>query len=183
MFLITLQFDQRQKKHNHQPKPTTKPMLTQKFLEGFQIDQWIILVLLKGGTDDITPWKAIHTWYIRGIHTWYIRGMYCQLGEYILPTTLYKNQNNPLNWYLPVSSPAKTNCRRGAKRSRSIAVLLPPETSKALMASWNKRGPPRTSKLNFQKSFEKSIFKVYENISGLQTNKTKQTVNSTVTDF
>lgn len=44
----------------------------------------------------------------------------------------------------PSSSPARTSCRNGAKRSRSMAVLLPPEASKALMASWNRRGPPRT---------------------------------------
>ena len=50
--------------------------------------QWIILVLVIGGRDFITPQEAIYTWYISG--------MYCQLGDYILPTTLYKNLKNPL---------------------------------------------------------------------------------------
>ena len=36
----------------------------------------IILVLVKGGRDYITPQKAIYTWYIGGI--------YCQLGDYII---------------------------------------------------------------------------------------------------
>ena len=50
----------------------------------------IILVLVKGGRDYITPQKAIYTSYIPGI--------YCQLGDYILPTTLYQNQNNPMTF-------------------------------------------------------------------------------------
>ena len=57
----------------------------------YAIGQWIILVLVKGGRDYITPPRRQYTWYISGI--------YCQLGDYILPTTLYKNQNNPLNWW------------------------------------------------------------------------------------
>ena len=51
--------------------------------------QCIIPVLVTGGRDYITPQKAIYTWYISGIH--------CQLGDYILPTTLHKNLKNPLN--------------------------------------------------------------------------------------
>ena len=43
------------------------------------IDQWLFLVPLKGGRDYITPQKAIYKWYISGI--------YCQLGDYMLPTT------------------------------------------------------------------------------------------------
>ncbi len=50
--------------------------------------QWLFLVPLKGGRDYITPQKAIYKWYIRGI--------YCQLGDYMLPTTLYRNLKNPL---------------------------------------------------------------------------------------
>ena len=53
-----------------------------------EFSQWIILVLVIGGRDYITPHKAIYTWYISGI--------YCQLGVYIPPTTLYRNLNNPL---------------------------------------------------------------------------------------
>ena len=30
------------------------------------------------------------------IYTSYVSGIFCQLGDYILLTTLYKNQNNPL---------------------------------------------------------------------------------------
>ena len=29
-------------------------------------------------------------------YKWYISGIYCQLGDYILPTTLYRNLKNPL---------------------------------------------------------------------------------------
>ena len=52
------------------------------------IRQWIILVLVIGGRDYITHQKAIYTWYISGI--------YCQLGDYILSTTLYKNLKSRL---------------------------------------------------------------------------------------
>ena len=41
--------------------------------------QWIFLVPVKGGRDYIIPQKAIYKWYISGI--------YCQLGDYMLPTT------------------------------------------------------------------------------------------------
>ena len=41
--------------------------------------QWSFLVPLIGGRDYIIPQKAIYKWYISGI--------YCQLGDYILPTT------------------------------------------------------------------------------------------------
>ena len=43
------------------------------------LNQWLTLVPLKGGRDYITPQKAIYKWYISGI--------YCQLGDYIIPTT------------------------------------------------------------------------------------------------
>ena len=41
--------------------------------------QWLFLVPLKGGRSHITPQKAIYKWYISGI--------YCQLGDYMPPTT------------------------------------------------------------------------------------------------
>ena len=41
--------------------------------------QWIFLVPLKGGRDSITPQQATYKWYISGI--------YCQLGDYMPPTT------------------------------------------------------------------------------------------------
>ena len=41
--------------------------------------QWLFLVPVKGGRDYITPQKAIYKWYISGI--------YCQLGDYMPPTT------------------------------------------------------------------------------------------------
>ena len=44
-------------------------------------NQWLFLVPLKGGRWQITPQKAIYKWYISGI--------YCQLGDYMLPTTFY----------------------------------------------------------------------------------------------
>ena len=62
---------------------------------GEAVSQWLFLVPLKGGRDYITPQKAIYKWYISGI--------YCQLGDYIPPTTLYRNLKNPLSkWrYFP----------------------------------------------------------------------------------
>ena len=48
----------------------------------------IVLVLVIGGRDYIIPQKAIYTWYISGI--------YCQLGDYMIPTTFYKNLKKPL---------------------------------------------------------------------------------------
>ena len=44
-----------------------------------RFDQWLFLVPLKGGRWHITPQKAIYKWYISGI--------YCQLGDYMPPTT------------------------------------------------------------------------------------------------
>ena len=41
--------------------------------------QWLFLVPLNDGRDYITPQKAIYKWYISGI--------YCQLGDYMPPTT------------------------------------------------------------------------------------------------
>ena len=49
----------------------------------------IILVLVVGGRDYTTPAKGKD-------YTWYISGIKCQLGDYILSTTLYKNMTNPL---------------------------------------------------------------------------------------
>ena len=42
--------------------------------------QWIFQVPVKGGRDYRTPQKAIYKSYISGI--------YCQLGDYMPPTTL-----------------------------------------------------------------------------------------------
>ena len=50
------------------------------FGEGTTFYQWIFQVPVKGGRDYITPQKAIYKWYISGI--------YCQLGDYMPPTTL-----------------------------------------------------------------------------------------------
>ena len=51
----------------------------------------IVLVLVIGGRDlyYIIPWKAIYTWYTSG--------MYCQLGDYMLPTTFYKKLKDPVS--------------------------------------------------------------------------------------
>ena len=62
-----------------------------EFREGHmpELDQWIIgTVLVIGGRDYIIPQEAIYTGYISGI--------YCQLGDYMLPTIYYQNHNNPL---------------------------------------------------------------------------------------
>ena len=55
---------------------------------GDYLFQWIFQVPVKGGRVYITPQEAIYKWYISGI--------YCQLGDYILPTTLYRNLKIPL---------------------------------------------------------------------------------------
>ncbi len=48
----------------------------------------MILVLVIGGREHIITQLAIYTPLIPGI--------YCQLGDYMLPTTFYKNLENPL---------------------------------------------------------------------------------------
>ena len=50
--------------------------------------QWIFQVPLKGGRWHIFPQLAVYTTYIPLI--------YCLLGGYIIPTTLYRNLKNPL---------------------------------------------------------------------------------------
>ena len=47
-----------------------------------------IMVLVIGGRDFVIPLKAIYTWYISCI--------YCQVGDYMLPTTIYKNLKHRL---------------------------------------------------------------------------------------
>ena len=49
------------------------------FLTNKVLGQWLFLVPLIGGRLHIIPQKAIYKWYISGI--------YCQLGDYISPTT------------------------------------------------------------------------------------------------
>ena len=44
----------------------------------------MILVLKIGGRDFFNPLEGKD-------YFWYISGMYCQLGDYMLPTTFYKN--------------------------------------------------------------------------------------------
>ena len=51
--------------------------------------QWLFLVPLKGGRWHIIPQLAVYTTYIPLI--------YCLLGGYIIPTTFYGNQKQPLN--------------------------------------------------------------------------------------
>ena len=50
--------------------------------------QWLFLVPLKGGRWHIIPGLAVYTTYIPLI--------YCLVGGYMLPTTLYRNLKNPL---------------------------------------------------------------------------------------
>ena len=52
--------------------------------------RWLFLVPLKGGRDYIIPQLAVYTTYIPLI--------YCLLGGYIIPTTLYRNLKNPLKY-------------------------------------------------------------------------------------
>ena len=69
----------------------------------FLFVQWISLVLVKGGSpadgrsmDDSGSGDPLEG----KDYTWYISGIYCQLGDYIIPTTFYKNLKNPLRRYL-----------------------------------------------------------------------------------
>ena len=59
------------------------------------ICQWIIRVI--GGRDYIYIYISPLEGNVYLVFKMYISGMYCQLGDYILPTTLYKNLKNPLN--------------------------------------------------------------------------------------
>ena len=69
--------------------------VTNHLLTGMILCKWhyicyrIVLVLVVGGRDFIIPLKAIYTLYISGI--------YCQLADYMLPTTIYKNLKHRLN--------------------------------------------------------------------------------------
>ena len=84
-----------------------------------QWHQWIILVLVIGGRDYITPQKAIHTWYTSGIC--------CQLDDYILTTILYKNLKNSLKWH----AWTKTT------RIGGIFISLAIQHSWVVVRSWN----------------------------------------------
>ena len=57
--------------------------------------QWLFLVPLIGGRYHIIPQLAVYTTYI-----------YCQLGDYMVPTTCWGNQETPLTngfWFLKFS--------------------------------------------------------------------------------
>ena len=73
--------------------------LLKKKLQGFNLEkiafafsipniQWLFLVPVKGGRWHIIPQLAVYTTYIPLI--------YCLLGGYMLPTTFYGNQKQPL---------------------------------------------------------------------------------------
>ena len=66
-----------------------QPKFAGHFWEAFPTNQWIFQVPLKGGRWHIIPQLAVYTTYIPLI--------YCLLGGYIIPTTLYRNLKNPLN--------------------------------------------------------------------------------------
>ena len=59
---------------------------------GMTYDQWLLLVPLKGGRWHTIPQLAVYTTYIPLI--------YCLLGDYMIPTTYYQNQNNPMIWWI-----------------------------------------------------------------------------------
>ena len=63
-------------------------LLTSRTLQ-IDIDQWLFLVPLIGGRQHIITQLVIYTTYIPLI--------YCQLGDYMLPTTYQGNQKQPLN--------------------------------------------------------------------------------------
>ena len=73
----------------------------------------IVLVLVIGGRDYIIPQKAIYSWYISGI--------YCQLGDYMLPTTFYKNLKKiNLDCFELMAPPAK-------KQHKAFGCVFPEE--------------------------------------------------------
>ena len=59
---------------------------------GSRVCQWLFLVPVKGGRWHIIPPLAVYTTYIPLIYL-----IYCLLGGYMLPTTLYGNQKQPLS--------------------------------------------------------------------------------------
>ena len=78
----------------HQVAPKTEKLVASRKRSGMEVssrnfapinpgqdssNQWVFQVLVIGGRDYITPQKAIYKWYISGI--------YCQLGDYMPPTT------------------------------------------------------------------------------------------------
>ena len=42
--------------------------------------------------------QPLQVWSLVAIYKWYISGIYCQLGDYMPPTTFYGNQKQPLIW-------------------------------------------------------------------------------------
>ena len=51
------------------------------------------------------------------MYKWYISGIYCQLGDYMPPTTFYGNQKQPLKHaYIPKKSPTVGPTERTPKK-------------------------------------------------------------------
>ena len=69
-------------------------------------NRWLFLVPVKGGR-----WHII---YQLAVYTTYIPLIYCLLGGYMLPTTLYRNLKNPL-----MQSPTK-DCGRSRYSKSSM---------------------------------------------------------------
>ena len=65
--------------------------------------QWLFLVPLIGGRCYIVTYLAVRTTYIALI--------YCQLGDYMLPTTYYGNQETPLISQTERAVPIIRNCQ------------------------------------------------------------------------
>ena len=88
--------------------------------------QWIFLLI--GGRDYISPQKAVYTWYISGIY---------QLDDYMLPTTFYKNQNNPLimglSWLSSVTTYLKKIGKTGKRKKEPSANNMPTSAKSHLL--------------------------------------------------
>ena len=82
-------------------------------------NQWLFLVPLKGGRWHVIPQLAIYTTYIPLI--------YCQLGDYMPPTTFYGNQKQPLIQTLTVG-PVGGGRQRPPFTLSSLS-LVPAQTS------------------------------------------------------
>ena len=98
--------------------------------------QWLFLVPVKGGLGGIVhpPEGKDYKWYISGIFP-------AKLGDYMLPTTFYGNQKQPLSGYTP---------RKFTKPLKLTSSDLP-----------GCAGPPKGRKIVFQRP---SIFSC-ENVS------------------
>ena len=106
-----------------------QPVWKISYTQSGSFPQWITLVLVIGGRDYITPKRRLYI-YIPGIEAVFFLPIGWLYINYILPTTFYQNQNNPL-----ISS-------SGSRwKFNKIFELPPPRWY--LGESWEPPRPPR----------------------------------------